>query len=74
VTAPLLPTINAGFNALSAALLTAGFLFIRKKNVAAHRRCMTGAFLSSVLNFALFKLTLMKRVSRLIATRIRSCA
>lgn len=52
MTAPLLPTINAGFNALSAALLTAGFLFIRKKNVAAHRRCMTGAFLSSVFFLA----------------------
>lgn len=49
MTAPLLPTINAGFNAVSAALLTAGFLFVRKKNTAAHRACMVGAFLSSTL-------------------------
>lgn len=49
MTAPLLPTINAGFNAVSAALLTAGFLFVRKKNIAAHRACMAGAFLTSVL-------------------------
>jgi len=44
-----LPAVNACFNALSAALLTAGYVFIRRKNQAAHRTCMLGALASSAL-------------------------
>lgn len=44
-----LPTLNACLNAASAALLVAGWRFIRRKNVAAHRRTMTAAFVSSCL-------------------------
>ena len=39
-----LPAVNASLNGLSAAFLTAGFVFIRRKNVVAHRNCMIGAF------------------------------
>ena len=39
----ILPTLNAALNASAAACLVAGFLFIRKKNVAAHRACMLAA-------------------------------
>jgi len=44
-----LPAVNAVLNGVSAVLLTAGFLFIRRRNVAAHRACMLGAFGASVL-------------------------
>ena len=44
-----LPAVNAALNGISAALLTAGFVFIRRGNVAAHRACMLGAFGVSLL-------------------------
>ena len=44
-----LPAVNAVLNGASAVLLTAGFLFIRRRNVVAHRACMLGAFGVSVL-------------------------
>lgn len=49
-----LPTVNACLNALSAILLTAGFVSIRRRNVAAHRACMLGAFAVSVLFLACY--------------------
>jgi putative membrane protein len=47
--AAALPTVNAVLNTISAGLLTCGWLFIRRRNVAAHRACMLGAFGVSVL-------------------------
>ena len=44
-----LPAVNASLNALSAILLTAGFIFIRQKKIAAHRFCMISAFCVSVI-------------------------
>jgi uncharacterized membrane protein YozB (DUF420 family) len=44
-----LPTVNACLNALAAALLVAGWRFIRRKEVAAHKRCMLLAFATSTL-------------------------
>jgi putative membrane protein len=44
-----LPAVNACLNTTSALLLTAGFWFIRQKNIEAHKRCMLGAFSCSVL-------------------------
>ncbi|MGH7279118.1 MAG: DUF420 domain-containing protein [Candidatus Rokuibacteriota bacterium] len=44
-----LPTVNAALNATSAVLLTVGYVFIRRRNVAAHRACMAGAFTVSAL-------------------------
>jgi len=44
-----LPAVNASLNALSAIFLTAGFIFIKRKNQAAHRNCMLGALVASVL-------------------------
>ncbi len=44
-----LPAVNATLNGLSAILLGAGRVFIWKKQVPAHRRCMISAFLTSVL-------------------------
>lgn len=49
-----LPHVNASLNALAAGLLTAGYFFIRRKNVPAHRRCMVGAFSASVLFLACY--------------------
>ncbi|GHB55979.1 DUF420 domain-containing protein [Persicitalea jodogahamensis] len=40
----ILPHVNAVINSLTAILLVVGFLFIQRKNVAAHRRTMTAAF------------------------------
>ena len=44
-----LPVVNAGLNGLSAVLLGAGFYFIRRKQITAHRKCMLAAFASSIL-------------------------
>jgi len=44
-----LPGINAVLNSASALLLTAGYFFIRRKRVMAHRLCMLGAFCASTL-------------------------
>ena len=44
-----LPGVNAALNTASALLLAAGYLFIRNGRVAAHRRCMLTALLTSTL-------------------------
>lgn len=49
-----LPTVNAILNSISACLLTVGFGFIRRRNVAAHRACMLGAFTVSALFLACY--------------------
>ncbi len=40
----MLPAVNAALNGVAAALLLTGFIFIKRGNVAAHTRCMIGAF------------------------------
>ena len=49
ISAAELPTINATLNSLSAAFLILGFIFIKSKNIKAHRACMLSAFASSIL-------------------------
>jgi uncharacterized membrane protein YozB (DUF420 family) len=49
-----LPAVNASLNGLSAAFLTAGFIFIRRQNKNAHRNCMIAAFGTSVLFLACY--------------------
>ena len=44
-----LPTVNATLNTISAALLTIGFLMIRRRKIIAHRNCMIAAFVVSGL-------------------------
>ncbi|MGH9387527.1 MAG: DUF420 domain-containing protein [Vicinamibacterales bacterium] len=44
-----LPTLNASLNATSAVLLTAGYVFIRRKERQRHKVCMLTAFAISVL-------------------------
>jgi len=44
-----LPGLNACLNAASAALLVLGWAAIRRRNVEAHRLCMGGAFLCSIV-------------------------
>ncbi|NIV39788.1 MAG: DUF420 domain-containing protein [Anaerolineae bacterium] len=46
---PSLPSLNATLNAASAALLTAGYLLIRRRKVTAHKTCMLLAFIFSIL-------------------------
>lgn len=45
----LLPAVNATLNASCALALLAGYYFIRRKNVAAHKACMLTAFALSTL-------------------------
>lgn len=45
----LLPSVNAGLNALCAVLLTAGAAAIRARRVALHRRLMLSAFAVSAV-------------------------
>ena len=44
-----LPAVNAVLNCAAALLLFLGWLFIRRRNIAAHRACMLGAFCCSTL-------------------------
>lgn len=44
-----LPSVNAALNSASALLLAAGYIFIRRRKVAAHRLCMLSAFATSTL-------------------------
>ena len=44
-----LHAVNASLNGLSAILLTAGFIFIKRGNKIAHRNCMMAAFVTSVI-------------------------
>jgi uncharacterized membrane protein YozB (DUF420 family) len=48
------PAVNATLNGLSAVLLGAGYFFIKKKNMAAHRNCMISAFITSALFLACY--------------------
>ena len=49
-----LPAVNASLNGLSAIFLTAGFVFIRRKNKIAHRNCMVAAFVTSIFFLACY--------------------
>lgn len=51
-----LPAVNATLNGLAAILLLAGFIFIRRKQVARHKACMVSAFAVSCL-FLVFYVT-----------------
>jgi len=44
--------LNATLNATSAVFLTAGYLFIRRGQVALHKRCMLSALVTSTLFLA----------------------
>ncbi len=44
-----LPAVNASLNALSAVLLSSGYVFIRKHQWQRHRACMLAAFVTSAL-------------------------
>ncbi len=43
------PAIDASLNAASALLLATGYVFIRRRNVAAHKACMLSAVVTSTL-------------------------
>jgi uncharacterized membrane protein YozB (DUF420 family) len=45
----LLPAVNATLNATSGALLTVGYVLIKRRQITAHRNCMLLAFASSTL-------------------------
>ncbi len=45
----VLPHVNASLNATSALLLTAGYFFIRRKRVTAHKICMVSALVVASL-------------------------
>ncbi len=47
-----LPTYNAVFNSISAALLIAGYIQIRRGNRGGHKKCMLSALLSSLVFLA----------------------
>jgi uncharacterized membrane protein YozB (DUF420 family) len=49
-----LPAVNATLNSISTVLLVTGFVFIRRKNVPAHKACMLSAFACSVLFLATY--------------------
>jgi putative membrane protein len=44
-----LPAVNGTLNGLSAVFLSFGYVFIRKKNIKAHRNCMMAAFVTSII-------------------------
>lgn len=46
---PYLPHLNAFLNSTSTVLLVAGYLFIRRRNIASHKRCQIAALVTSAL-------------------------
>ena len=44
-----LPTLNASLNSTSALLLIAGFIFIKRRQITAHKTCMISASFVSLL-------------------------
>ena len=44
-----LPALNASLNGLAALFLTAGYLFIRRRDIVRHRACMLAAFVTSAM-------------------------
>jgi uncharacterized membrane protein YozB (DUF420 family) len=44
-----LPALNATLNGVAGCFLAAGYVFIRRKRIAAHRACMIAAFTASSL-------------------------
>jgi uncharacterized membrane protein YozB (DUF420 family) len=54
VTIAELPAVNASLNGLSACLLAAGFVFIRRGQVRFHRFCMVGALVVSTAFLACY--------------------
>ena len=44
-----LPAVNATLNAISTALLVAGYVLIRSRQITMHRRCMIAACVTSTL-------------------------
>lgn len=49
-----LPTVNATLNGLAAVLLVAGWIWIKRGNIGAHRNCMVAAFFVSALFLACY--------------------
>jgi uncharacterized membrane protein YozB (DUF420 family) len=45
----ILPTLNATLNGISTVLLSVGYVFIRRREIARHRACMIAAFATSTL-------------------------
>jgi putative membrane protein len=45
----IIPTVDAVLNSISAVLLSLGYYFIRRRNIAAHKACMMGAAVTSIL-------------------------
>jgi uncharacterized membrane protein YozB (DUF420 family) len=48
----VLPHVNAVLNTTSALLLLAGYVFIRRHRITAHRACMISAFVTSTIFLA----------------------
>jgi uncharacterized membrane protein YozB (DUF420 family) len=46
---PVLPTINASLNALSAVLLLTGYVLMKQGKIQAHKKAMMAAFATSVV-------------------------
>ena len=46
---PFAPTLNATLNASAGVLLTLGYVFIRRRRIEAHKKCMLGAFACSII-------------------------
>jgi len=44
-----LPALNASLNAISTVFLTLGFIFIKRQEKGAHRKCMIAAFFTSAI-------------------------
>lgn len=49
-----LPAVNAGLNSLATALLTAGYIFIKRGQKIAHRNCMIAALVTSTVFLACY--------------------
>ncbi|CAB4244434.1 Conserved membrane protein [Methylacidimicrobium sp. AP8] len=49
-----LPAVNASLNGITTCFLVAGFVAIKRRQVAAHRKCMIAAFVTSMVFLACY--------------------
>jgi len=49
-----LPSVNAALNSLSTIFLVFGYVFIRRENSVAHKKCMLAAFVTSAIFLACY--------------------
>ena len=54
MTVDQMPTLNAALNGLAGVFLLLGYIFIKREQCTAHKRCMIAAFITSAIFLACY--------------------